>query len=66
MPTIRTATAKGAVLTVSEADADIKRTPVEKTGDYTLTAAHNREFHYLTTAVATVTLPDVFLRSHYA
>ena len=59
MPTIRTAAAKGAELTPTEADANMKRTPVEKAADYTLDATHNREFHYLTTAVATVTLPDI-------
>lgn len=59
MPTIRTAAGKGAKITPNEADSNMKRTPVEKTADYILDATHNREFHYLTTSVATVTLPDI-------
>lgn len=59
MPTIRTAASKLAKLTPTEADSNMKRTPVEKAADYTLDATHNREFHYLTTSVATVTLPDI-------
>lgn len=59
MPTVRLASAKGAELTPTEADADMKRTAVSKTADYTLDATHNREFHQLGGTVATVTLPTV-------
>lgn len=59
MPTIRTAAGKTAKLTPTEADSNMMRTPVEKTANYTLDATHNREFHYLTTSVTTVTLPDI-------
>ena len=59
MPTIRLAAAKGAELTPTEADADMKRTAVAQTSDYALDATHNREFHQLGGSVATVTLPTV-------
>lgn len=59
MPTIRTAAGKGAELTPTEADADMKRTAVAKSSDYTLDATHNREFHELGGTVSTVTLPTV-------
>lgn len=57
MPTIRTAAGKGAKLTPTEADSDMKRTPVAKAADYTLDASHNREIHELGGTVATVSLP---------
>lgn len=59
MPTIRTATAKPGALTVAEGENIILRPAVIKSADYSLTAAHNREFHELAGTTATVTLPTV-------
>ena len=61
MTTIRIAgaTGKNAPLTPTEADANMKRSAATKSADYTLTAAHNREFHELAGTTATVTLPTV-------
>lgn len=59
MPTIRTAAGKGAKLTPTEADANMKRTSTVKTSNYTLDNTHNREIHELGGSVTQVTLPDV-------
>lgn len=59
MPTIRTAAGKGAKLTPTEADSNMKRTPVAKSSNYALDASHNREVHELGGSITTVTLPVV-------
>lgn len=61
MPTIRIAGVggKGAALTPTEADSNMKRTPVAKSSNYTLDATHNLEIHELGGTVSTVTLPSV-------
>ena len=56
MPTIRTRAAKGAKLTSTEADTNMKRTATLQGGNYNLTAAHNRDFHELANGVV-ATLP---------
>ena len=56
MPTIRTAAGKTSELTPDEADTNMKRQATAQASNYSLTAAHNRDFHELANGVV-ATLP---------